>query len=78
MANESRKTKGAANRTKRSAGSQQRRVTPPPNGYKANFLWPHAYESVEAMGWEFANANTEAYRKLVWRELLKRAKAKAV
>lgn len=55
-----------------------KRVVTPPHGYRANFLWPHTDGSVEAMGYEFANANTEAYRKMVWRELLKRAKAKAV
>lgn len=75
MPSKTRKTSGGAKLTKRSAGSRQRRVAPP-YGDKANFLWPHANGSVEAMGYEFANANTEAYRKLVWRELLKRATTK--
>lgn len=41
--------------------------------YKANFLWPHEDGSVEQAGYEFANAQTEAYRKQWWDILLERA-----
>lgn len=33
---------------------------------KANFLWPHDENSKEQAGYEFANAQTEEYRKLWW------------
>ena len=33
---------------------------------KADFLWPHDEGSVEAAGYEFANAKTEAYRQQWW------------
>ena len=37
---------------------------------RANFLWPSEDESVEAAGYEFANAKTEAYQKQWWSILL--------
>lgn len=45
------------------------------NERRANFLWPHKQYSVEEAGYEFANARTEGYRKIVWRVLLARIKA---
>lgn len=39
--------------------------------YKANFLWPYEYDSIEALGYEFANAKTEEYREEVWSEIIK-------
>ena len=42
--------------------------------YKANFLWGNPDDSIEAMGYEFANAKTEAYQKECWDELLRRIK----
>lgn len=40
--------------------------------YKANFLWPHEDGSLEQLGYEFANANTEEYREEVWKEIIAR------
>lgn len=42
--------------------------------YKADFLWPVIPDSVEEAGYEFANAQTEAYRQHWWLILLARAK----
>jgi len=41
---------------------------------KANFLWPAEDGSIEAAGYEFANAKTEAYQKQWWGILLATAK----
>lgn len=38
--------------------------------YRANFLWPHKDGSAEEAAYEFANAETEEYRKKWW-EILK-------
>jgi hypothetical protein len=43
--------------------------------YRANFLFGKPNGSVEEAGYEFANANTEQYRKQWWRILLLRARA---
>jgi hypothetical protein len=40
--------------------------------YSANFLWPHEDDSIEQLGYEFANARTEEYQKEIWEELTKR------
>lgn len=40
--------------------------------YNANFLWGHDDNSVESLGYEFANAKTEEYQKECW-EALKQA-----
>ena len=45
---------------------------------RANFLWPTEDGSVEAAGYEFANAKTEAYQKLWWSILLDTAKEQAL
>lgn len=37
-----------------------------PANYRANFLWPAESGSVEEAGYEFANGQTEAYRKSWW------------
>lgn len=37
---------------------------------RADFLWPHEDGSLEALGYEFANAKTEEYRREVWRALV--------
>jgi hypothetical protein len=39
--------------------------------YRANFLWPYEDGSIEALGYEFANGKTEAYRKEVWEALVR-------
>lgn len=63
-------------RTQSTAVRSNRIVVPPskPKGYKANFLWPPKEGSIEEAGYEFVNAQTEAYRKLAWGILLKRAR----
>lgn len=61
------------NRPRRFA--EARGSAPCRDGYKANFLWPHKEKSVEEAGYEFANARTEGYRKIVWGVLLERIKA---
>ena len=38
--------------------------------HKANFLWPHNDESIEALGYEFANAKTEEYREEMWKGIM--------
>ena len=38
--------------------------------YRAEFLWPHEEGSIEALGYEFANAKTEGYRQKIWDALL--------
>lgn len=38
--------------------------------YRAEFLWPHEEESLEALGYEFANAETEPYRREIWNEIV--------
>ena len=43
------------------------------NDYRAEFLWPHEDDSVEEAGYEFANAQTDAFRKEWWNTLLERA-----
>jgi len=35
--------------------------------YKANFLWPYEEDSIEALGYEFANVRTEEYQKECWK-----------
>lgn len=47
---------------------KRRRFTDPgaDSQYRANFLWPHDDDSIEEAGYEFANANTEAYREEWW------------
>ena len=40
--------------------------------YNANFLWGHDDNSIESLGYEFANAKTEEYQKECW-EALKQA-----
>lgn len=42
--------------------------------YTANFLWGFPDDSIEAIGYEFANAKTEEYQKECWEELVKRIK----
>jgi hypothetical protein len=42
--------------------------------YKADFLWPHQDGSLEQLGYEFANAKTEKYRREIWVELISRIK----
>lgn len=41
-------------------------------GNKADFLWPNDNDSIEELGYEFANAKTEGYRKTVWLMLVKK------
>lgn len=43
-------------------------------GYSANFLWGFDDDSIEYLGYEFANAKTEAYQKEVWTELVEKIK----
>ena len=45
-----------------------------PAKYRANFLWPHEEDSIEALGYEFANANTEEYQRVCWEELVSKIK----
>ena len=40
--------------------------------YRANFLWGFDDNSIESLGYEFANAKTEEYQKECW-EALKQA-----
>lgn len=42
--------------------------------YSANFLWGFADGSIEALGYEFANAKTEEYQKECWSALLETIK----
>lgn len=46
--------------------------------YKANFLWGFEDGTVEVLGYEFANAKTEEYRKACWDELVKKLKGEGV
>ena len=49
--------------------------------YKANFLWPHDGKGIEFLGYEFANAKTESYRKEIWQgiiELLQSERQKVI
>lgn len=43
--------------------------------YRANFLWGRPHGSIEEAGYEFANGQTEEYRKEWWGILLERVKA---
>lgn len=43
--------------------------------YRANFLWGKPHGSIEEAGYEFANGQTEEYRKEWWGILLERVKA---
>lgn len=45
--------------------------------YSANFLWGHADDSIESLGYEFANAKTEAYQKECWNQLLEKIREEA-
>ena len=45
--------------------------------YKANFLWGFNDDSIESIGYEFANAKTEEYQKECWNELLMRVRQDA-
>lgn len=47
-----------------------------PKYYRANFLWPHKKDSVNEAGYEFANGNTEEYRKMWWKILIGRISAR--
>lgn len=42
--------------------------------YNANFLWGFPDNSIEAIGYEFANAKTEGYQKECWDELIRKVK----
>lgn len=42
--------------------------------YKADFLWPNNEGSIEEAGYEFANAQTEEYRKQWWDILIDRVR----
>jgi len=44
------------------------------NEYKANFLFGFEDDSVEALGYEFANAKTEEYQKECWNALVEKIK----
>lgn len=46
------------------------------NHYRAPFLWPHDDGSIEALGYEFANANTEECQRQCWDELVKKIEAR--
>lgn len=46
-------------------------------GYRANFLWGFEDNTIESIGYEFANGKTEAYIKECWDELVKRIKESA-
>jgi len=45
--------------------------------YSANFLWGYDDNSIESLGYEFANAKTEEYQKEIWEEILKALSTKA-
>jgi len=45
---------------------------------RANFLWPAEDGSVEAAGYEFVNAKTEAYQKQWWGILLATVKEQSL
>jgi len=38
--------------------------------YKANFLWNAKPGSIDELGYEFANAKSEEYRKEVWDKIV--------
>lgn len=42
--------------------------------YNANFLWGFGDDSIEALGYEFANAKTENYQKACWGDLIQKIK----
>lgn len=42
--------------------------------YTANFLWGFEDDSIEAIGYEFANAKTEEYQKECWLALIEKIK----
>jgi hypothetical protein len=46
--------------------------------YRANFLWESDENSVERLGYEFANSATEKYQRLMWKELLSQVRAEAI
>lgn len=43
--------------------------------YSANFLWGFEDNSIEALGYEFANAKTEEYQKECWKALVEKIKS---
>lgn len=43
--------------------------------YKAEFLWNDNPDSIEALGYEFANAKSEEYREKIWHELINRIRS---
>jgi len=43
--------------------------------YRANFLWGYGDDSIESLGYEFANAVTEEYQEACWKELKKSIKS---
>ena len=49
-------------------------VSEPSRIYRAEFLWGHEDGSIEAAGYEFANAGTEDYSKEWWDVLLERVR----
>lgn len=42
--------------------------------YSANFLWGHDDDSIETLGYEFANAKTEEYQRECWQQLIDKLK----
>ena len=46
--------------------------------YSANFLCGFPDDSIESLGYEFANAKTEAYQKECWDALMKKIREKAI
>jgi hypothetical protein len=47
--------------------------------YRANFLWPvGSNASIEAAAYEFANAKTEKYCKMWYREMKRRIEQKII
>jgi len=45
--------------------------------YKADFLWPYDDDSIESLGYNFANCKTEEMRKEYWKEILNRINKEA-
>lgn len=46
-------------------------------GYRANFLWPPEDDSIEQIGYEFANGKTDEYQKQSWELLVNAIREKA-
>lgn len=57
--------------TKHTTGEQQGKDA----SYRANFLWGFPEESIEALGYEFANGKTEEYLKECWAALIDKIKS---